>query len=82
MDSLSNKVPRIHKAMLIWKGFNPETGDLATFLEHCEWAETTENIAVANFFVSDKDSDTKRHRKRYKFKEYEYNGKKHCNKTP
>ena len=36
VDSLANKAPRIHKAMLISQGFNPETGDLETFLEHCE----------------------------------------------
>ena len=33
VDSLSNKAPRSHKAMLISQGFNPETGDLETFME-------------------------------------------------
>ena len=34
VDSLANKAPRSHKAMLISKGLNTETGDLATFVEH------------------------------------------------
>ena len=34
VDSLANKAPRNHKAILISQGFNPETGDLSTFLEH------------------------------------------------
>ena len=38
VDSLSNKAPRSHKAMLISRGFNPETNDLETFVEHCERA--------------------------------------------
>ena len=33
LDSLANKAPRSHKAMLISQGFNPETGDLETFVE-------------------------------------------------
>ena len=33
VDSLVNKAPTSHKAMLILQGFNPETGDLATFVE-------------------------------------------------
>ena len=37
VDSLDNKAPRSHKAMLISQGFNPETGYLATFMENCEW---------------------------------------------
>ena len=32
LDSLDNKVPRSHKAMLISQEFNPETGYMATFL--------------------------------------------------
>ena len=36
VDSLANKAPRIHKAMLISQGFNPDTGDLETFVKHCE----------------------------------------------
>ena len=27
VDSIANKAPIIHEAMLISKGFNPETGD-------------------------------------------------------
>ena len=73
---LANKTPRSHKAMLILQGFNPETGDLETFVEHCERVETTDNIARAKFAASDEDSDTKRKKKRSKFKEREENGKK------
>ena len=50
VDSPANKAPRSHKAMLILQGFNPETRDLATFLEHCEQTETTDNTATVNFF--------------------------------
>ena len=32
VDSITNKAPRSHKAILISKGFNPETGDLETFV--------------------------------------------------
>ena len=68
--------------MLISQGFNLETGDLATFVEHWKLAETTYNIYVAKCSASDKDSDTKRHKKRSnKFKEREDNGKKHCKKN-
>ena len=69
VDSLANKTPRIHKAMLISQGFNPETGDLETFVEHCEHAETKDNIAVAKFDASNKNSDTKRKKKRLKSKD-------------
>ena len=58
VDFLANKAPRTHKAVMISKGFNPKTGDLATFVEHCKRDETTNNIAMANFPHSDKDSDT------------------------
>ena len=41
-----------------------------------------DNIAVANFSASYKDSDTKRHKKRSKkFKEREENSKKHYKKS-
>ena len=63
VGSLTNKAPRIRKAILILQGFNTETGYLVTFLEHCKRAETTDNISVAKFSASDKDSDTKRHKK-------------------
>ena len=37
VQSLANKAPRSHKDMLISQGFNPETGDLETFVEeHCK----------------------------------------------
>ena len=62
--------------MLISKGFNPETGDLETFVENCERAETTDNIYGAKFSASDEDSDTKRKKKRLKFKEQDEHGKK------
>ena len=55
-DSLANKAPRTHKAMLISQGFNPDTANLETFLEHCERAETTDNIAGAKSAASDEDS--------------------------
>ena len=82
VDFLDNKAPRIHKAMLILQGFNPETGDLEIFLEHCEKAETTYNIAVDKCSALDKESDTKRHKKGSKnFKEREDNYKKHRKKN-
>ena len=56
--------------------YNPETWYLATLVEHIERAETTDNITVAKFSASDEDSDTKRQKKRPKFKEREENGKK------
>ena len=34
VDSLANKAPMTHTDMMISKGFNPETGDLATFIEN------------------------------------------------
>ena len=78
VDSLANKSKRIHNAMLILQGFNPKTGYLETFVEHCEQANTKDNIAIANFYASDKYRYTKRHKKRSKFKEHEDNGKKYC----
>ena len=67
--------------MLISQGFNRETGYLATFKEHCKRSDTTDNIVVAKFSASDEDSDTKRQKKRSKFKEREENGEKHCKKN-
>ena len=61
--------------MLISQGFNPETGYLETFVEHCERAETTDNIAGAKFAASDEDRNTKRKKKRPKFKEQDDHGK-------
>ena len=60
VDSLANKVPRSHEAMLISQGFNPETANIETFVEHCERAETTNNIAGAKFVASDKDSEPRK----------------------
>ena len=60
VDSLANKAPRTHKAMLISQGFNPETANLETFVEHCERAETTDDIAGAKFAASDEDSEPRR----------------------
>ena len=77
VDSLANKSPRIHKAMLISQGFDPGTGDLEIFVEHCKQAETMDNIAGTKFAASDEDSNTKRKKKRSKFKEQEENGKQH-----
>ena len=68
VDSLTNKAPRTHKAMLITQGFNPESADLKTFVEHCERAETTDDIAGAKFAASDEDSGT-RNKKRFKSKD-------------
>ena len=81
VDSLAKKAPRGHIAMLILKGFNPETGDMTTFVENCKLAKTTDNIAVPKFYASDKDSDTKIHKKRSKFKECEEKGKKRHKKN-
>ena len=81
VDYIANKFPRIHKAMLISQGFNLETGDLAIFVEHCEQAKTTDNIAMDKFSASEEDSNTKRHKKRSKSKECEENGKKRHKKN-
>ena len=68
VDSLANKSPRTHKAMLISQGFNPETADLENFVEHCERAETTDDIAGAKFAASDEDSEPRK-KKRVKSKD-------------
>ena len=82
VDSLANKAPRSHKAMLISQVFNPETGDLETFVEHCKRAETTDNIAGAKFAASDEDSNTKRKKRCPKFKEQDKRGNKRVKKIP
>ena len=69
VNSLANKAPRSHKVMLIYQGFNPETGYLETFVEHCKRSETTNNIAGAKLATSDKDNETNRKKNRTKFKE-------------
>ena len=80
VDSLAKKAPRDHKAMLISQGFNPETGDLKTFVEHYKQAETMDNISGAKFSASDEDSDNKRKKKCPKFKEQDDHGKKRVKK--
>ena len=60
VDSLSNKAPRSHKEMLISQGFNPETANLETFVEHCERAETTDDISGERFAAYDEDSEPKK----------------------
>ena len=45
-------------------------------MEHCEQAETKDNIAGAKFSASDEDSDTKRNKNRPKLKERDEHGKK------
>ena len=54
--------------MLISQDFNPENADLETFVEHCERAETTDNIAGAMFAASDEDSEPRK-KKRLKSKD-------------
>ena len=73
LDSLSNKAPRTQKAMLIVQGFNPEIADLKTFVEHCERAETTDDIAGAKFATSNEDSEP---RKKKRTKSKDEHGKK------
>ena len=60
VDSLANKVPISHKAMLVNQSFIPETATLETFFEHCELAETTDDIAGAKFAASDEDSEPRK----------------------
>ena len=74
VNSLANKAPRTHKAMLISQGFNPETTNLETFVEHCKRAETTNDIARAKFAASDEDSEP---RKKKRTKSKDDHGKKH-----
>ena len=68
VDFLANKAPRSHKEMLISQGFNPETANIETFAEHCERAETTDDIAGAKFAASNKDSEPRK-KKRTKAKD-------------
>ena len=49
--------------MLINQGFNPETSTLETFVDHCERAETTDDIAGAEFAASDEDSEPRREKR-------------------
>ena len=65
VDSLDNKATISHKAVLISQGFNPETENIKSFVEHCERAETTNDIAGAKFAATNKDSEP-RNKKRTK----------------
>ena len=73
VDSLANKAPITHKAMLISQGFNPVTANLETFVENCERTETTDDIAGAKFDGSDEDSEP---RKKKRIKDKDDHGKK------
>ena len=68
VDSLANKAPRTHKEMLIYQGFNSKTPNLDNFVEHCERAETTDDISGAKFAASNEDSGPRR-KKRTKSKD-------------
>ena len=48
---------------MIPQGFNPEMGDLATFVEHCKNSEDTDNIAMAKVSALDEDIDTTKNSK-------------------
>ena len=78
VDFLAKKAPKYHKAMLINQDFNPETSTLKTFVDHCERAETTDDIAGAKFAASDEDSKPRRE-KRTKTKRDR--GKKRINRS-
>ena len=49
-------------------------------MEHCKQEETTDNIAGAKFSASDKEINTKRKKKRLKFKGQDEHGKKRLKK--
>ena len=63
MYFIVNKVPISHKAIWISQDFIPETVDIATYVEHYERAETTDNIGMDNFSASDEESDSKKNKK-------------------
>ena len=63
--------------MLVSQGFNLETGYLETFVEHCEQAETTDNISGVKITASDEDIETKSNKNRPNFKIQDEHGKKH-----
>ena len=63
VDYLANKAPRRHKSMIIYQGFNPETGYLETFVEHCKRGKTMKKNAGDKFSFLDEDSYTKRNKK-------------------
>ena len=76
VGSLANNALRTHKAMLVSQGFNPETANLETFVEHCERAKTMDDITGAKFAASNEDSDP---RKKNRTKTKDKHGKK-CKK--
>ena len=49
-----------HKAMMIAQGFNMDSADIETSVEHCERAETTDDITGGKFSASDEDSETRK----------------------
>ena len=63
VDSIANKAPRTHKAMLIYQGLNTETANIETSVKHCERAETTDDIAGAKFAASNKDSEPRKEKR-------------------
>ena len=63
--------------MLISQGFNTETANLETFVEHCERAETTDDIAGAKFAASNEDNEPK-NKKRTKSKDEHGKKRKKC----
>ena len=68
VESLANKAPRTHKAMLIDQGFNPKSEYLKTFVEHCKRTEKMDDISGAKFAVSNEDSEPRK-KKRPKSKD-------------
>ena len=73
INSLAQKAPRNHKDMLIAHVFNPESSYIETFVEHCERAETMDDISGAKFAASDEDSKP---RKKNRLKSKDEHGKK------
>ena len=61
--------------MLISQVFNPETANLETFVEHCERAETTDDISRAKFAASNEDSKLRK-KKRNKSKDNHFKKRK------
>ena len=78
VNSLDNKAPRSHKAIMISQGFNPETANLETFVKHCKSTENTDDISGAKFAASDEDSEP---RKKKCTKTKNDHGKKHTKRS-
>ena len=77
VEFLANKAPKYYKAMLINQGFNPKTSTLENFVDHCERAETTGDIAGAKFAASDEESKPRRKNRKTKSDR----GKKHIKRS-